>query len=254
MRLKGKTALITGGNSGIGFATARRFVDEGARVVVTGRDPSTLDRAQSELGPRVTVIQANVIDRVAREGLFASIKEKFGHLDVVFANAGIAKQGSIADTPEELFDEVLKVNVTGVFLTVQAALPLMRDGGSIILNSSIAATAGMAGSGAYAGSKAAVKAMAHSFASELAPRGIRVNSVVPGIIRTPIWGRNSTQEAGEARAEKLLVRVPFKRFGEADDIANAVLFLASDESAYVHSTEIIVDGGMTGSPGGAIGR
>jgi NAD(P)-dependent dehydrogenase (short-subunit alcohol dehydrogenase family) len=133
-----------------------------------------------------------VVDRVARERLFASIREKVGHLDVVFANAGIAKQGSIADT-EELFDEVFKVNVTAVFLTVQAALPLMRDGGSIILNSSIAATAGVAGSGAYAGSKAAVKAMAHPFASELAPRGIRVNSVVPGIIRTPIWGRNSTQ-------------------------------------------------------------
>ena len=190
MRLKGRTALITGGNSGIGFATARRFVDEGASVVLTGQ--STLDRAQRELGPRATAIQASVVDRVARERLFASIREKLGHLDVVFANAGIAKQGSIADT-EELFDEVFKINVTAVFLTVQAALPLMRDGGSIILNSSIAATAGVAGSGAYAGSKAAVKAMAHPFASELAPRGIRVNSVVPGIIRTPIWGRNSTQ-------------------------------------------------------------
>jgi NAD(P)-dependent dehydrogenase (short-subunit alcohol dehydrogenase family) len=188
MRLKGKTALITGGNSGIGFATARRFVDEGASVVLTGQ--STLDRAQRELGPRATAIQANVVDRVARERLFASIREKLGHLDVVFANAGIAKQGSIDDTPEELFGEVFKVNVTAAFLTVQTALPLMRDGGSIILNSSIAATAGVAGSGAYAGSKAA---MAHSFASELAPRGIRVNSVVPGIIRTPIWGRNSTQ-------------------------------------------------------------
>jgi NAD(P)-dependent dehydrogenase (short-subunit alcohol dehydrogenase family) len=188
MRLKGKTALITGGNSGIGFATARRFVDEGASVVLTGQ--STLDRAQRELGPRATAIQANVVDRVARERLFASIREKLGHLDVVFANAGIAKQGSIDDTPEELFGEVFKVNVTAAFLTVQTALPLMRDGGSIILNSSIAATAGVAGSGAYAGSKAA---MAHSFASELAPRGIRVNSVVPGIIRTPIRGRNSTQ-------------------------------------------------------------
>jgi NAD(P)-dependent dehydrogenase (short-subunit alcohol dehydrogenase family) len=153
MRLKGKTALITGGNSGIGFATARRFVDEGASVVLTGRDQRTLDRAQRELGPRATAIQVDVVDRVARERLFASIREKVGHLDVVFANAGIAKQGSIADTPEELFDEVFKVNVTGVFLTVQAALPLMRDGGSIILNSSIAATAGVAGSGAYAGSK-----------------------------------------------------------------------------------------------------
>jgi NAD(P)-dependent dehydrogenase (short-subunit alcohol dehydrogenase family) len=251
MRLKGKTALITGGNSGIGFATAKRFVEEGASVFVTGRDPTTLERAQKELGSNATAIQANVADRSARERLFASIREKLGHLDILFANAGIAKQGSIANTPEELFDEVLKINVTAVFLTVQAALPLMRDGGSIILNSSIAATAGVAGSGAYAGSKAAVKAMAHSFASELAPRGIRVNSVVPGIIRTPIWGRNSTQEAGEARAEKLLAGVPFKRFGEAKDIANAVLFLASDESVYVHSTEIVVDGGLTGSPSGA---
>ena len=121
MRLKGRTALITGGNSGIGFATARRFVDEGASVVLTGQ--STLDRAQRELGPRATAIQANVVDRVARERLFASTREKFGHLDVVFANAGVAKQGSIADTPEELFDEVFKVNVTAVFLTVQAALP-----------------------------------------------------------------------------------------------------------------------------------
>ena len=249
MRLKGKNALITGGNSGIGLATAKRFVDEGARVLITGRDEKTLALAKSSLGSSAISIRADVVDADARARVIAVAKENFGNLDIVFANAGIAKSTSVVDTSEEIYDEVLKTNVTAVFLTVQAALLLFRDRGSIILNSSIAANAGFPGSGVYPASKAAVKAMAHSLASELAPRRIRVNCVVPGVIRTPIWNRGRSPEQGEERVKQFLKKVPFGEIGEAEDVANAVLFLASDESRYITSTEIVVDGGFSGSHG-----
>jgi NAD(P)-dependent dehydrogenase (short-subunit alcohol dehydrogenase family) len=249
MRLKGKNALITGGNSGIGLATAKRFVEEGARVLITGRDAKTLAFAESSLGSSAISIRADVVDADARARVIAAAKENFGNLDIVFANAGIAKSttSSIVDTPEDIYDEVLKTNVTAVFLTVQGALPLLRDRASIILNSSVAANAGFPGSGAYPASKAAVKAMAHSLASELAPRRIRVNCVVPGVIRTPVWNRGRSPEQGEARVKQMLKKVPFGEIGEAEDVANAVLFLASDESRYITSTEITIDGGFSGS-------
>jgi NAD(P)-dependent dehydrogenase (short-subunit alcohol dehydrogenase family) len=249
MKLKAKTALITGGNSGIGLAAARLFVAEGARVAITGRNQTTLDAAADELGPNALAFKADVLDSKARAALFAAIKDKFGHLDIIFANAGIAKLGSIAETSEATFDEVLRTNVTGVFLTIQAGLPLLQPGASIILNGSIAATAGFpAGAGFYAASKAGLRGMSRSMAAELAPRGIRVNVVAPGFINTPIWERAPLPpEAAAIRAKKLQESVPLDRWGEAQEVAKAVLFLASDDSSYVHSSEIIIDGGAIGT-------
>ena len=250
MRLKGKTALITGGNSGIGLATARRFVAEGASVAITGRDAATLAAAGNELG--VTAIRSDVLDAQACSSLFDQIKDEFGHLDILFANAGIAKFSPIEETLENDFDDVLRTNVTAVFLTVQAALKLMDAGASIILNGSMAATTGSSQSSAYAASKAGVRAMCRSLAGELSPRGIRVNAVVPGVIETPIWQRTAVPpEAAAARERRLQAMIPLNRVGRAEDIANAVLFLASDEAAYIQGAELVVDGGVLGSAAAA---
>jgi NAD(P)-dependent dehydrogenase (short-subunit alcohol dehydrogenase family) len=250
MRLKNKIALITGGNSGIGLATARRFVAEGASVIVTGRDEATLNAAASEL--RVTAVQSDVADANARAALFERIKKDFGRLDILFANAGIVKFGPIEETVETDFESVLRTNVTAVFFTVQGALPLMNSGASIILNGSMAASTGSAGIAAYAASKAGVRAMGRSLAGELSPRGIRVNVVVPGVIETPIWDRiPRSPEVAAATSERLNSMIPLRRMGRAEEVADAVLFLASDEAAYVQGTELVVDGGILASPGGA---
>jgi NAD(P)-dependent dehydrogenase (short-subunit alcohol dehydrogenase family) len=215
MRLKGKTALITGGNSGIGLATARRFVAEGARVAISGRDEATLAAAANELG--VTAIRSDVLDAQARSSVFDRIKDEFGHLDILFANAGIARFSPIEETLEKDFDDVLRTNVTAVFLTVQAALKLMDAGASIILNGSMAATTGSSQSSAYAASKAGVRAMCRSLAGE----------------------------------RRLQAMIPLNRVGRAEDIANAVLFLASDEAACIQGAELVVDGGVLGSAAAA---
>jgi NAD(P)-dependent dehydrogenase (short-subunit alcohol dehydrogenase family) len=250
MLLNGKCALITGGNSGIGLATARRFVAEGARVAIAGRDAATLAAAANELG--VTAIRSDVLDAQARSNLFDRIKDEFGHLDILFANAGIAKFSPIEETLENDFDDVLRTNVTAVFLTVQAALRLMGQGASIIMNGSMAATTGSIGSSAYAASKAGVRAMCRSLAGELSPRGIRVNAVVPGVIDTPIWERAAVPpEAAAARDQRLKAMIPLDRIGRAEDVASAVLFLASDEAAYIQGIELVVDGGVLGSAAAA---
>jgi NAD(P)-dependent dehydrogenase (short-subunit alcohol dehydrogenase family) len=253
MRLKGKIALITGGNSGIGLATARRFTTEGATVVITGRNQDTLDAAENQLGAQALVLRSDVLDGKDRQGLFAAIKDKFGRLDIVFANAGTVKLGSIADMSEATFDEVLKTNVTAVFLTIQAALPLLQPGASIVVNGSIAASSGFfPGAGAYAASKAAVRGMAQSMAAELSQRGIRINTLAPGLVRTPLWGDHLIPpEVAAARSKNMQARVPLDRWGEADEIASAVLFLASDDSSYVNGSELFVDGGVTGATFGA---
>lgn len=253
MKLETKTALITGGNSGIGLATARLFVAEGARVAITGRNQMTLDAAAAKLGPNGLAFNADVLDSKARDVLFATIKEKFGHLDIVFANAGIGGIASIEETSEASFDEFLRTNVTGAFLTIKAALPLLRAGASIILNGSIAPIVGFPpGAGSYAASKGGLHAMSRSMAAELAPRGIRINVVAPGFIQTPIWERNQVPaEVVTTLTERLLKSVPLDRWGQAEEVAKAVLFLASDDSSYVHSSEIIVDGGLTGTMFGA---
>jgi NAD(P)-dependent dehydrogenase (short-subunit alcohol dehydrogenase family) len=255
MRLEGKKALITGGNSGIGFATARLFIHEGAEVAITGRDQKTLDAAVEELGSKAVAYRADVTDSNARADLFSKIGQRFGSLDIVFANAGISGATPVGSTDEAVFENIIRVNLTSVFFTVQAALPLLNDGSSIILNSSVIGSVGSPERSAYAASKAGVRGMARSLAYELSPRNIRVNVVAPGATKTPIWHRGSIpSEKADERAAQWAAAIPLGRLGEPDDIAKAVLFLASDESSYIQSVELFVDGGIVGSPIGAASR
>jgi len=249
-KLDGKVALITGGNSGIGFSTAQLFVAEGAKVVITGRNSETLQKAARELGDNVLAVQADTTDPASSEKAVAAAIETFGRLDVVFANAGISAKTFLGQTELATFKEVLDINVTGVFILVQAAAASLSDGGSIIFNSSVLADAGSPGYAAYAASKGAVKSMARVLASELSPRAIRVNTISPGATRTPIWGQ-TTQE-GFAQLETYLTRsIPLNRLGEPEEIAKVALFLASDDSSFVQGAEINVDGGAGASPMGA---
>ncbi len=252
MRLKGKTALITGGNSGIGLATAKLFVAEGARVAITGRNKETLDAAAKELGANGLAIVADINDVAATERAFAQAAEKFGKLDIVFANAGIPGNTPVGGTTLAAFEDIIKTNLTSVFFTVQAALPHLNDNASIILNGSVISVLGNPGYSAYAATKAGVRAMARVMASELSPRGIRVNVVAPGAARTPIWnGAAPTAEAFAALEKRIAGTTPLGRIAEPDHIAKTVLFLASDDAAHVQGQEIFVDGGATASPAGA---
>jgi len=246
MRLANKTAFITGGNSGIGLATAKLFVAEGARVVITGRNKETLEAAAKELGPNAFAIVADATDIAATEAAIQQAVAKFGKLDVIFANAGIAGGTPLGAATLETFENVIRTNITAVFFTVQAAVPHLNDGASIILNGSVISVLGNPGYSAYAASKAGVRAMARVMASELSPRNIRVNVVSPGAIRTPIWG------AALATVEKRIgATTPLGRIGEPDHISKTVLFLASDDAAHVQGQELFVDGGATASPAGA---
>ena len=252
MRLASKTALITGGNSGIGLATARLFVKEGARVAITGRNQATLDAAASELGPNALAIVADATDIAATEAAVAQAVKAFGKLDVVFANAGIPGNTPIGGTTLAAFESVLRTNITAVFFTVQAAAPYLNDCASIILNGSVISVLGNPGYAAYAASKAGVRAMARVMASELSPRRIRVNVVSPGAARTPIWnGAAPNAEAFAALDKRISRSIPLGRLGEPEEIARTVLFLASDDASNIQAAEIFVDGGSTGSPAGA---
>jgi NAD(P)-dependent dehydrogenase (short-subunit alcohol dehydrogenase family) len=252
MRLNGKTALITGGNSGIGLATAHAFVREGARVAITGRDQATLDSAARELGPNALALRADILDAGANEQAIRTAGEAFGHLDIVLANAGIAGLTPVGETTSQQFERIMTVNVTGAFLTVQAALPYLAAGASVILIGSVHGVLGMAGYSAYAASKGAVRAMGRVLASELSPRGVRVNVVIPGATRTPIWSRLGRTPDALATMEPRMARaVPTGRISEAEEIANTILFLASDEATNIQAAEIVVDGGLTGAPAGA---
>ncbi|UFZ06223.1 SDR family oxidoreductase [Bradyrhizobium ontarionense] len=252
MRLANKTALITGGNSGIGLATARRFVAEGAKVAITGRDTKRLEAAARELGSSALALVADATDIAATEDAVARAAERFGKLDILFANAGIPGGTPVGATKPEVFEQVIRTNLTGVFFTVQAALPYLNDGASIILNGSVISVLGNPGYSAYAASKAGVRAMARVLASELSPRGIRVNVVAPGAIRTPIWGAAvATPEAEKQFEARIGATTPLGHIGEPENIANTVLFLASDEAAHIQGQELFVDGGATSSPAGA---
>jgi NAD(P)-dependent dehydrogenase (short-subunit alcohol dehydrogenase family) len=252
MKLTNKTALITGGNSGIGFATARLFVAEGAHVAITGRNQKTLRAAAAELGDSAVTIQADVTDVDAIERAVAAAVEKLGKLDIVFANAGIGGATPIGQTSQSAFDDIIQTNLTAVFFTVQAAATHLNEGASIILNGSVHAVMGVPGYSAYAATKAGVRAMTRNLASEFAPRGIRVNQVTPGAARTPIWSASApTDEAMVALEQRIVRTIPLGRFGEADEVAKAVLYLASDDASNVTGTEIVVDGGATGAPLGA---
>lgn len=252
MRLQNKVAVITGGNSGIGLATAKVFLAEGARVVITGRNQKTLAEAAESLGKGVLPLQVDVNDIAATEAAFAKAAAEVGKFDIVFANAGIAGETALGKTSLEQFETVVRTNFTSVFFTVQAALPHLNDNGSVILNGSVHAVLGIPGYSAYAGTKAAVRAMTRNLASELAPRGIRVNQVTPGATRTPIWnGRADGDDAMAALEARFGGLTPLGRMSEAEEIANAALYFASDDSRNVTGIEITVDGGGTGAPMGA---
>ncbi|MCW5889277.1 MAG: SDR family oxidoreductase [bacterium] len=252
MRLSGKTAFITGGNSGIGLATAQLFVAEGARIAITGRNRDTLAAAVKTIGAGSHAFVADVQDFEATRLAVDEAAAALGGLDVVFANAGIAGDTPLGGTDPAAFEAVLRTNVTGVFFTLQAALPHLRDGGSLILNGSVHEVLGVPGYSAYAASKAGVRAMARCLASELAPRGIRVNVVVPGATRTPIWGRIAPEADARTALEASIVQhIPLGHLGEAEDVARAALFLASDDARNVTASELVVDGGTIGAPAGA---
>jgi NAD(P)-dependent dehydrogenase (short-subunit alcohol dehydrogenase family) len=252
MRLQNKTALITGGNSGIGLATARRFIAEGANVVITGRKQPTLDAAVAELGERVLAVKADVTDVPSIERAIAQTIERFGALNILFANAGIGGATPLGKTTAAMFAGIVHTNLIGTFFTVQSAVPHLKPGASIILNGSVHAEIGYPAFSAYAASKAGIRAMARVMASELAPRGIRVNVVVPGAVRTPIWNPIApTPEAFADLEQTLSKRIPLGHLADPEQIASMAAYLASEESAYINGAEMVIDGGLTGSPSGA---
>ena len=255
MKLAGKKALITGGNSGIGLATARLFVAEGAQVAITGRDQKTLDEAIAELGSNARGYRVDVTIAEDRKRLFEALAKDFGKLDIVFANAGMSGRTPTGSTDEAVFENVIRTNLIGAYFTVNSAAPLLNDNGSIIFNGSVHNYLGQPGVTAYAATKGGVVSMARSIAADLAPRKIRVNVVAPGAIKTPIWKRgpraNATPEESAKVSDFFSSTIPLGRWGEPEDVAKAVLFLASDDSSYVNAVELMVDGGMTGAPFGA---
>ena len=244
-KLEGKVAVITGGNSGIGLATAKRFVEEGAHVVITGRREKELKEAAAFIGKNVTTVAGDVTRLEDLDRLYAVVKEKHGHIDVLFANAGWGEVAPIEAATEAHFDKTFDLNAKGQFFTVQKALPLFKDGGSIILNSSVANVMGLPAFTVYAASKAAVRSFARGWAMELKDRKIRVNSVSPGPIETPALEKAGlTPEQAEQAAAQFATQVPLGRRGKPEEIAAAVVFLASDESSYITGVDLAVDGGM----------
>jgi NAD(P)-dependent dehydrogenase (short-subunit alcohol dehydrogenase family) len=243
-RLEGKTALVTGGNSGIGLATAKRFQEEGARVAISGRSKKTLEEAVKNLGNGLLAVQADVAKLSDLDKLFAEVSQKLGKIDVLFVNAGIAKFAPLAETSEVLYNEMFDINVKGAYFTVQKALPLLNDGASIILNTSVVDQKGFAGGTVYSATKAAMRSFARTMAAELVGRGIRVNTVAPGPIVTPILERTGLpQEAIDEFGKMLIALNPMKRFGRPEEVAGVVAFLASQDSSYMTGVEINVDGG-----------
>ncbi len=244
-RLEGKVAVVTGGNSGIGLATARRFAEEGAHVFITGRRQAELDAAVKQIGKQATGVQGDVGSLRDLDRLYAEVKRQHGRIDILFANAGTAELAPLGAITEEHFDRIFGVNVKGLLFTVQKALPLFRDSGSIILNASIVASKGMEAFSVYSATKAAVRSFARTWTVDLKGRGIRVNAISPGPIDTP--GYNNLGLTGEQIEEfkkNIVATVPMGRMGDPDEIAKAALFLASDDSSYVTGVELFVDGGM----------
>jgi NAD(P)-dependent dehydrogenase (short-subunit alcohol dehydrogenase family) len=244
-KLEHKIALITGGNSGIGLATAKKFVKGGAYVFVTGRRKPELTAAAKEIGKNVTAIQGDVANLGDLDRLFAQIKKEKGKLDIVFANAGVAKYASLGTITEEFYDSIFDINVKGLLFTVQKALPLLPDGASIILNASIVASKGLSSNSVYSATKAAVRSFARTWTTDLKHRRIRVNAVSPGPIDTPgLSELLASSETGQERKKMIPMIVPLGRLGTPDEIAKAVVFLASDDSSYITGTELFVDGGF----------
>jgi NAD(P)-dependent dehydrogenase (short-subunit alcohol dehydrogenase family) len=245
MRLEGKVAVVTGGNSGIGLAIARTFRDEGANVAILGRDPDSLAVAATELGPGALACRGDVARRGDLVGLFQETADRFGGVDVVVACAGLYEPTPFEKVSEEDFDRTCDVNFRGVFFTVQAALPHLREGGSILLVTSTANTAGVPGLSVYSATKAAVRSLARTLAAELQPRGLRVNAVSPGMIDTPIFDRLGMSPEDQSGLERSMAsQIPLGRFGRPDEVAAAAVFLASEESSYVTGVELAVCGGL----------
>ncbi len=243
-KLDNKIAVITGGTTGIGLATAQLFIEEGAKVIVTGRNPETLDQARKILGSDADVIAADTSDLKAVEQLFKTIAERYKKIDALFVNAGVAKFAPLAQSTPEFFDEQFNVNVRGAYFTVQHAVPLIADGGAILFTASMVTSIAEPMSSVYSATKAALRSFGRSLASELAPK-IRVNTVSPGPIETPIFGKlGLPSEVVQAFAADMLQRNPLKRIGQGHDVAKAALFLLSDQSAYTTGIELFVDGGM----------
>ena len=244
-RFKEKVAVVTGGNSGIGLATARAYVREGAKVAITGRNDATLKAARKELGPDVLAIKADFSKVAEIASAMDRIKEKFGRIDALFVNAGIGKFVPFEEVTEAFFDETMATNLKGAFFTVQKAVPLFSKGAAVVLNASINAHLGMPGSSVYGASKAAVVNLAKTLSADLLSRGVRVNVVSPGPISTPILDRMGLpEETTRQIKDNITQQVPLKRFGHPDEIAAAVLYLTSGESAYILGTELVIDGGM----------
>ncbi len=245
-KLNGKVALITGGTTGIGFASAKRFIAEGAKVIITGTNPKTLEAARAELGDGAEVIASDASVEEDVKKLFSDVAAKHGKLDVLFLNAGIAKFAPWSDHSVEDFDRQFAINVRGPWLAIKYGAPVLKDGASVIATTSVVNRLAMPGSSAYSATKAALHQLIKVAALELSPRGIRVNSVSPGPIETPIFDKiGAPAEQQQEMAEQLQSQVALGRFGKSDEVANVALFLASDESSYVQAQEFAVDGGMT---------
>lgn len=245
-KLDGKVAVVTGGNSGIGLATAREFKQQGAKVVITGRDQQTLDDAKQELGGDVLAVRSDTSQLADIDKLFAVVREKLGKIDVLFINAGVGKFVPLESVTEEFFDSIMDINFKGAYFTIQKALPLLNDNASIVLNASINAYIGMPNTSVYAASKAALITLARTLSAELVDRGIRVNVVSPGPVATPIFGKlGIAADALDEVVKNVQTQVPMKRFGRPEEIAKAVLFLASDDASFLLGTEIVADGGMS---------
>jgi NAD(P)-dependent dehydrogenase (short-subunit alcohol dehydrogenase family) len=243
-KLEGKVAVVIGGNSGIGLATARRFVGEGAYVFITGRRQGELDAAVKEIGKNVTGVQGDVAKLADLDRLYDAVKAKTGRIDILFANAGVAELAPVGEITEEQFDRIFDINVKGLLFTVQKALPLIPVGGAIILNASIVASKGNPASSVYSATKAAVRSFARTWTMDLKERKIRVNALSPGPINTPAYDRLAQSgPAGQQMLASIVNRVPMGRFGTPDEIARAAVFLASDDSSFVTATELFVDGG-----------
>lgn len=245
-RFNSKTVLVTGGNSGIGLAAAKAYASEGARVVITGRDTATLEKASAEIATDVIALRSDAASLHDAKRLAETLSQKGIRLDAVFINAGIAKFAPFADVDEALWDQTFDINTKGAYFQIQALLPLLNKGAAIIINGSINAHIGMPGSSVYAASKAALISLAKTLSAELLPQGVRVNVVSPGPISTPIYGKLGLDEASlDATAKQIQAQVPLGRFGTPEELATTVLHMTAPESAFIVGTEVIVDGGMS---------
>jgi NAD(P)-dependent dehydrogenase (short-subunit alcohol dehydrogenase family) len=244
-RFSGKTIVITGGNSGIGLATAKLFRDEGAKIAISGRDQKTLDESVKVIGGDALAVKADVSKLADIDRLYSQVTAKFGKIDGLFANAGIAKFAPASASTERLFDETFDINVKGLYFTLQKALPHLNNNAGIVLNSSVVNAKGSPTTTIYSASKAAVRSLARTFAAELVDRGIRVNVVSPGPIETPIFGRTGLPQAAiDEFANYIKTSNPMKRFGTPEEVAHAVLFLTSSEASYITGVDLNVDGGF----------